>query len=367
MPTDDLSVNSLSYLSSEQALADLANLITTLKHNMGLSSANKVIAFGGSYPGALAAWFRLKYPHIIHASIASSAPVLAKVDFYEYMQVVAESISSEDVGGSDECRENVKRGYHELEKMLKEGQEDKVGDTFDSCYSISDSKDQVSFLGNIGGVWQGIVQYNNQQWPNIEFVCSIMTANSNFSVYQNLTNLERLAVVNRIHLSENDTCDNHNYSSSILSLKNETVDPTQAVGDRQWIYQTCTQFGYYQTCEKERVGTPCVFSNRLDLQSNVDLCTEVFGLDVSLVHQRIDFTNVYYGGRHTKQTRILFVNGKIDPWHALSLTENPGHDQATIFIPGASHCQNMAASSDKETKAMKKAKEYIAKVLDEWL
>ena len=56
---------SLQYLSSEQALADLASFIAAMKDKYDLTENNKWISFGGSYPGALSAWLRLKYPHLI--------------------------------------------------------------------------------------------------------------------------------------------------------------------------------------------------------------------------------------------------------------------------------------------------------------
>ena len=76
----DVRTTNLKYLSSEQALADLANFIVYQKKAMNLTK-NKWIVFGGSYPGNLASWFRLKYPHLAYGAVASSAPILSKMNF----------------------------------------------------------------------------------------------------------------------------------------------------------------------------------------------------------------------------------------------------------------------------------------------
>ncbi|CAG2178811.1 unnamed protein product, partial [Oppiella nova] len=78
-PFNETTVENLKYLSSEQALADTADFIQYLTKKLSLNG--KVVVFGGSYAGSLAAWFREKYPNIAVGAIASSAPVLAEVDF----------------------------------------------------------------------------------------------------------------------------------------------------------------------------------------------------------------------------------------------------------------------------------------------
>ena len=52
------------YLTSSQSLADQARLITYIKGTLQGAKNSPVIAFGGSYPGLLSAWSRVKYPHL---------------------------------------------------------------------------------------------------------------------------------------------------------------------------------------------------------------------------------------------------------------------------------------------------------------
>jgi lysosomal Pro-X carboxypeptidase len=64
------------YLTVTQALADYASFVLSLKANLSAPAA-PVLVFGGSYGGMLAAWMRLKYPHVVMGAVASSAPILS--------------------------------------------------------------------------------------------------------------------------------------------------------------------------------------------------------------------------------------------------------------------------------------------------
>lgn len=74
----------------------------------------KWIAFGGSYPGSLAAWLREKYPHLVYGSVSSSGPLLAKADFREYYEVVTASLATY----SPECVAAVQKGMAQVEILL---------------------------------------------------------------------------------------------------------------------------------------------------------------------------------------------------------------------------------------------------------
>lgn len=69
------------YLSSEQALADLAYFIENVNIGYKFPNSTKWIVFGGSYGGSLAAWTRAKYPHLVHGAVSTSGPLLAQIDF----------------------------------------------------------------------------------------------------------------------------------------------------------------------------------------------------------------------------------------------------------------------------------------------
>ena len=117
----------LVYLSSKQAISDLAHFIQLMnedtrffyKNNNSLHKEKiKWMAFGGSYPGMLAAWARNKLPHLIHGAVSNSAPVQVKLDFSAYKDRVAWDLENEGIGGSKECLNIVKQGHMDIETAL---------------------------------------------------------------------------------------------------------------------------------------------------------------------------------------------------------------------------------------------------------
>ena len=55
-----------------QALGDLAYFISEIKQDATLKNS-QVIVFGGSYPGNLAVWMRLKYPNLVQVTKSITA------------------------------------------------------------------------------------------------------------------------------------------------------------------------------------------------------------------------------------------------------------------------------------------------------
>lgn len=83
----------LKYLSTDQALVDLRDFIYHINKRYRFSYSTKWVAFGSFYGGTLAVWLRFKYPYLIHAAVAASSPLAAKLDFHgKYIKIIIENI-----------------------------------------------------------------------------------------------------------------------------------------------------------------------------------------------------------------------------------------------------------------------------------
>ncbi len=88
-------------------------------------------------------------------------------------------------------------------------------------------------------------------------------------------------------------------------------------------------------------GSECPFVRHPHLNtlaSYTNLCKLVFDIDPSTVAELVNQTNIIYGGRDISATRIVWINGIIDPWRAQAVTKTTDPvARPSIMVPGASH------------------------------
>jgi len=333
IPTEDFSTPNLKWLSSRQALADLAQIHGYINEMWGATDTTRWVSWGGSYPGMLSAWFRLKYPHLVFAAVSSSAPVRAEANMEGYNDVVGQSIAAPIVGGSQKCLDVVTAAFTQVGLQLgNEAGRRSLEMQFNVCvkFALDNVNNQMEFTEELSYLFPA--QSNDPACTtlgcNISSVCNAIMLNESYGVDP----VSRLAALN--YIMHDGECLPINYDLYLVALK----DPTIRGGvERIWFYQTCTEFGFYQTCDPT---STCPFTSNpwlSTLQSNFVECQWAFDLTPNEIQYRINMSNAVYGSDHTAGYRIFFVNGQIDPWHANSVLQPLSPYEPALWVQGSSH------------------------------
>ena len=344
---------SLKYLSSRQALEDLAAFRQHIVDVYELTEDNRWISFGGSYPGMLAAWTRLKYPHLFHGAVSSSAPVRAKVEMVVYNDIVAEAYAVESVGGSKLCAKAIADGHAAVGTMLstQEGRQT-LAEEFavtEGADWLADRKNARAFCGEGVAYFpaQGNDPASTAPSSNIATICEVMV---NETIGDEV---DRLAAVAR-----------QQRNAKGKSLYEESRADADDLPDF-WGWQTCTEFGFYQTC---RVGSACFFTQGLDtLDDEESFCESEFGISPDLIAENVAQSNTRYGSDHPEGTRVLWVNGEVDPWHGLSVLKTLSPSMPAIWVPGASHHAWTHPTLPTDQKTVIDARKKIREQVRAWL
>merc|ERR1712038_832138 len=101
----------------------------------------------------------MKYPHLIHGSVSTSGPLLAQLNFVEYLDVVRQSLDTVD----KMCNVYISEATVSLLSMLQtdEGRT-LIKENFKLCQAI-DMKmqnDIATLFESLAGNFEDIVQYN---------------------------------------------------------------------------------------------------------------------------------------------------------------------------------------------------------------
>ncbi|CEF64503.1 Peptidase S28 family-containing protein [Strongyloides ratti] len=365
LPVKNMSTDNMILLSSRQAIEDVGYFIKSINQINNYSNNTKWIVFGGSYSGALAAWARQLHPELIYGAISSSGTIQAVVDFYQYLDVVKNSLSSY----SSECANDLKKGLYEVRELLKtpSGQ-DKITKLFNLCdkWSTLSDDDKGYFWQSIFINYMEVVQYNLNNFGSyrdsltIKNLCSYHLDNSS-------TSLEHLGnVYNWFEQQFGDFCTETSYEMYIDFLKEINFGEDYS-DTRAWVWQTCTEFGFFQSTDNDAKN---FWGNVIDINWYVKQCTDIFGdkLTNSTVYLGIHGTNTFYGGiNNFKGTRVILLNGSIDPWHVLGILKKTNSQIYPILMNGTAHCADMYPEADDDLPSLINGRKQIKEILNNWL
>ncbi|XP_068626517.1 putative serine protease K12H4.7 [Battus philenor] len=346
MPVQGTSVENFKYLSVYQALEDNAHLLRIIKLNP-IFYKSKIIVIGGSYAGNLAAWMRLLYPELVYAAIASSAPVLAKKDFYEYLETVNEVYGKY---GTDDCLNEINQRFIQYETMFETADGiEKLKEEENICndvdMSIPENK-QLFFLDKASKFM------SNTQYGTITVIkdhCAKLNENP-----------KELNIYGPSFYRDTARCYNYDFNYMI----NQTYK-NQMTAYACWLYQTCTTFGYFQSTSSRKQP----FTNNVPVEFYVKMCTSTFGskFNDNFIEDGIELVNKMFGGLRPNVTKVVFVNGDMDPWSKLSVLKNISSETPAIFIPRSSHCRDLFSNREGDHEELKEARKNIKDLIKNWI
>ncbi|KAK9796283.1 hypothetical protein WJX73_004046 [Symbiochloris irregularis] len=316
-----------TFLTVEQALADYANFIAHLKRSLGRPEA-PLIAFGGSYGGMLAAWLRLKFPHLVQGAIAASSPLKSFISDFafpaydpsSFWKVVTQDASPE-AGAAPKCRSNVQRTF---EAIFALGQSqnglDQLSEAFSTCAKLQEgqSKDLAYW---IQGAWDayamgnypfpsnymgGTEEHPLPAWP-MRAACSHLSGK--------LPDDADLLAAMRAAVSLI-------YNATLDAKCNDVGSLVGPAGPGLvWLYQWCTQ-GLAQELPyfPSRGDKHDMFWDQgpFDREGIDNQCIQMFN-----VTPRRDWIPIQYGASHlAASSNIILSNGLYDPWSSGGILED---------------------------------------------
>ena len=336
---DNLTVSKLHYLNVDQALSDLAYFINWIKQSGNFTSKNdtKFITIGGSYAGALSAWFREKYPYLTVGALASSAVINSIIDYDSFDERVNKILMK----SGQECVTNVRNLNKYVEgQILHHSDALNVKKLFNAA-KLTDEE----FLFYWADIIGELIQYGRRT-----MLCNLLSSFKSVEA--------QFEAIRQYALNNTDPTD---YSSYALSK--DEYDPTKD-GSRQWAWQICSELGLFNTASKNR--SISMRSERLNISFYKNWCEDIFEKKIWPIK---GLANLKRGGKNIEATNLIITNGGEDPWEDASIIESkcPGVTTYQIDCEDCAHCVDLRTPSSDDSWSLWWTRKRIRRMVSSWL
>lgn len=370
-------LKTLGYLSSEQALADYARLIYSIRNDLYDAKYSPIIAIGGSYGGMLAAWMRMKYPNSVQGALAGSAPILQfpgeyncndfyKIvtnDYEQYNKFCSQNIAKswqviKNYSNDDEHDENKELVYYNGKKLISINKSlQKLSEIFNTCEPMRKA-DSIVLLQALQNIWTNLAMtdYANAAtflsklpaYP-IKHVCEHLSQDPmNISDEQLIVNIAKASQVYT----------NYTGQLNCLNLTNLVYDPM----DLLWDFQSCTE-----------MVMPICSDGVNDMFDPQPFNVSEFSADCKRrwgTNTQIDKIKLLYGDKNiiSSTSNIIFSSCSRDPWSAGCPQESSETNSIyAIKIKGVCHHEDLRASGPNDSNEIKKARQQELNIISDWI
>eukprot|EP00105_Crassostrea_gigas_P020096 XP_011438787.1 PREDICTED: lysosomal Pro-X carboxypeptidase-like [Crassostrea gigas] len=344
----------MNFLTSEQALADYAVLIKHIKSSIPGSSQSKVIAFGGSYGGMLAAWFRMKYPNVVQGSLAASAPIWTfrkDADCDAFDRTVTGTFRK----SSSTCVDNIKALWKTLNTTASQtGGLAKLSEMFHLCKPLK-SADDVTTLKNwivSALVYLAMVDYPYPSkflaplpaWPVKETCRPILTPLNGDNLIIGMAKAMNVF---------------YNYTGSTSCFDIGSGDIPN-LGISGWDYQSCTEM-VAPSCSNGK--TDMFEKSAWDFKEYTNGCLKNWKVkpDINWIETQ------YWGKNLSAASNIIFSNGLLDPWSSGGVLKSQSDSVVAILIPNGAHHLDLRGSNKADPADVVSARNQEKKYIATWL
>ncbi|RCH98512.1 hypothetical protein CU098_000139, partial [Rhizopus stolonifer] len=312
--------------------------------------------------GNLAAWMKEQYPELVYAAVASSAPVQAQFNFYQYFDPIIRY-------GPTQCISAIEHVITYIDKILF-GSSSKAVKELKELFGVPELYDDdfASYLTTaIATYWQYGVELGDNLFDQV--IC-----NKVFNGTSVEDNVKSFAVFNKNYVEKN-TCDGYSSISACLGSHNATDVQEQLASSPStaaWTWQTCTEYGYFQVAAPK--NNPTIVSRKLGIEVFERMC-QLFFTKVGIPKKpNTAKVNKKYKGWNAKLDRIVWIDGEYDSWRELSVHSpqvkrnfSKNKQTLSIIIPEATHCVNWAGVNSKTPQYLKDIQDQQYKTLKRWL
>jgi pimeloyl-ACP methyl ester carboxylesterase len=349
----------MKYLTTPLALADMAHFIRTWKVpedlKVKLDKKTRWITVGGSYPANLAAWMRLKYPHYVFAAYASSGPVKAKLDYYEYDLAVGDALP-------DECANNMATIVSYVDKVLDDKNANAT-ETLKEQFGLTGVKLDADFAGALIDIPSYAVQYGQKKWTDKLCAIPVVGKTKTDDPAQKNSVLDAIGGYKTV---QQEWMKANNMTVADYNSDNPGGDR----GMQSWMWQCCTEYGYWQSAPPKPMRS--LRSKLVTAAYFEDYCRVLFGNNVPK-HANVDFINKQYHAQSISMNRIVYVDGEYDPWRRLSVNapevkDKPSNpDMPRFIVEKGSHCTDLGTAKPTDSESKIKVKKAVDDVIIRWL